>query len=296
MKPQTEQIVANLEGLTDGLYYSLVGDEPYVITTWEIEEKGEFSWENFLVDNKALTPFEPSDFLNKISQSQSQTVSEHYQNLIELLQANLSHLTIYGYGLPELPEDLFNGDLPIEDPIEDYNRQIPEIPVIIGSVAEGEWIGLVPRQCNGTCSSSQFIIPDMTSISASSAALVEQIESITSQIEHQSQYWRLQKLWKIVVTSSRNLLMEKLLDDADFLDIYELERFLRLDSKDEEELEDEDTQKEFQIRDFFQSPLLNSRVYNLDFNCGGENFTLHYVLGQTEDGDWMGLITDSFTF
>ncbi|NEO33691.1 MAG: hypothetical protein F6K36_25355 [Symploca sp. SIO3C6] len=292
MKPQTEQIVANLEDLTDDLYYSLVGDEPYVITTWEVEEKGEFSWENFLVDNKALTPFESSDFLNKISQSQSQTVSEHYQNLIELLQANLSNLAIYGYGFPELPEDLFGGDLPIYD----YDRQLPEIPVIIGSLAEGEWIGLVPKQCNGTDSSSQFIIPDMTSIAASSAALVEQIRSITSQIEHQSQYWKLQKLWEVVVTSSRNLLMEKLLDDAAFMDIYELERFLRFDMKDEEELEDEDTHKEFQIRDFFQSPLLNSRVYNLDFNCGGEHFTLHYVLGQTEDGDWMGLITDSYTF
>lgn len=292
MKPQTEQIVANLEGLTDGLCYSLVGDEPYVITTWEVEEKGEFSWENFLLDNKALTTFEPDKFIEKISQSQSKSVSEEYQKLIDLLQANVSSLQIYGYGFPELPEDLFSGALPIED----YDRQSPEIPVIIGSLPEEKWIGLVIRQCNKTCSSPQFIIPEAQSISASSAALVEQIKSATSQINHQSKYWQLDKNWEVVVTYSRNELMEKLLDDAEFMDIYELEQFLRFDSKEEEELEDEDTQKEFQIRDLFHSQLVNSKVYNLDFNCGGEHFILHYVLGQTQNGDWMGLITDSYTF
>ena len=114
MKPQTEQIVATLERLTDDLYYSLVGDEPYVIITWEVEEKGSFSLEKFLRDRQAITPFKPEDFLSQIRQNQSQTASEHYQNLIALLQANLSELTIYGYGFPELPEDLFGGNLPIE--------------------------------------------------------------------------------------------------------------------------------------------------------------------------------------
>jgi len=299
MKPQTQQIVANLAEITNDLYYSLVGDEPYVTICWEIEEKGEFSVENFLLDNQALTPFAPEDFLNQIQQTQSQPVIEHYQNLIALLQANLSELTIYSYGFPELPSDLFNGDLPIEA----SELQPLLIPMLIGLSPAGEWIGLAPKQKLGYKSSPRFAIGDLESVGESTTALVEQIQSLTCQIEHKlsTRSWKLKNSWEVVLTASRTSIIEKLLSQAGFISIEEINKFLRSIESELEEFEEEeelptDLQQKIELREYFQSQLLNSRVYNLDYNISGESFTIHYALGQNEDGDWMGVVTDSFTF
>ncbi|NES86388.1 MAG: hypothetical protein F6K10_36275 [Moorea sp. SIO2B7] len=299
MKPQTEEIVAALEELTEDLYYSLVGDEPYVIFTWEIEEKGSFSLENFLLAQKALTPFESEDFISEISQSQSQSVKEHYQNLITLLQANLSELKIYGYGFPELPSDLFNGDLPIEeDELETLG-----IPIIIGLLPEGEWIGLAPGQNGKYNSSPSCILANLESVSENTSALLEQIKSITSKIDHKmkSSDWGNINIWRVVITSTPNEVIEKLLSNTEFLHITEIEQFFsnienQMEELDEDEEIPTDLEKTIQLKDYFQSELRNYKVYNLDYMITRESFTIHYVLGQTQDGDWMGLVTDSFTF
>ena len=299
MKPQTQQIIGTLVEITNDLYYSLVGDEPYVTVSWELEEKGEFSVENFLLDNQALTPFTPEDFLHQIQQTQAQPVVEHYQNLLTLLQANLSELTIYSYGFPELSEDLFNGDLPINT-----DELAPLlIPLLIGLSPAGEWIGLAPQQKRGCSSSPRFAIPDLESVGETTTALVEQIQSLTSQIEHKlsTRSWKLKKSWQVVLTTNRTSIIEKLLSQAGFLSIEEINNFLRSIEDEIEEFEEDeelptDLQQKIDLREYFQSQLLNSRVYNLDYNISDESFTIHYALGQTEDGDWMGVVTDSFTF
>ncbi|NEP59365.1 MAG: hypothetical protein F6K31_20505 [Symploca sp. SIO2G7] len=299
MKLQTQQIVTTLTEITNDLYYSLVGDEPYVTVFWEVEEKGEFSVENFLLDNCALTSLEPEDFLHQIQQTQSQPVVEHYQNLLTLLQANLSELTIYSYGFPELPEDLFNGDLPI-----DTSELAPLlIPLFIGLSPAGEWIGLAPQQKLGYQSSPRFVIPDLESVGETTTALVEQIKSLTSQIDHKlsTKQWKLKNAWEVVLTASRTSITEKLLSQAGFLSIEEINEFLDSIESELEECEEEeelpaDLQQKIELREYFQSQLLYSRAYNLDYNISDESFTIHYALGQTEDGDWMGVVTDSFTF
>ena len=299
MKPQTQQLVATLTEITNDLYYSLVGDEPYVTVSWEVEEKGEFSLENFLLDKQALTPFEPEDFLHQIQQTQSKSVVEHYQNLIALLQANLSELTIYSYGFPELPEDLFNGELPIDaDELEPLL-----IPLLIGLSSEGAWIGLAPQQKLGYKSSPKFAIPDLESLGETTTKLVEQIKSLTAQIEYQlsTKEWKLKSSWEVVTTNSRTSIIEKLLSQAGFLSIQEINEFLSSIETELEECEEDeeiptDLQQKIDLREYFQSQLLDSRVYNLNYNISDESFTIHYALGQTQDGDWMGVVTDSFTF
>ncbi len=54
MHIELEKLVASLEPLIDGLYYSLVGDEPYEMVTWEAKTQGEFSLENCLKDIRGL--------------------------------------------------------------------------------------------------------------------------------------------------------------------------------------------------------------------------------------------------
>lgn len=299
MKRQIEQIVATLETLTEDLYFSLVGDEPYILTTWELEEKGEFSWEKFLIAQQALTPYNLNDFMTQMSLSQSPEAIEHYQNLIVLLPANLSELSIYGYSFPEIPEDLFGGDLPIpEDELDPFG-----IPVIIGLTTAGEWIGLVPKQCYGTESAAKFITPNLESIDNNTIELINKIESILTQVKHQlkSRDWKISEAWQIVITSSRQEIINKLLIEAGFLSIIEINQFFSRIEDEIEELEENeemppDLQKAIALRDYFQSQLLNARVYNLDYVISDESFAIHYVLGETKNGDWVGLITDSYTF
>ena len=299
MKRQIEQIVATLETLTEDIYFSLVGDEPYIVTTWEVEEKGEFSWEKFLIAQKALIPYDLNDFMTQMSLSQSSEAIEHYQNFIVLLQANLSELSIYGYSFPEIPEDLFGGDVPIsEDELDPFG-----IPLIVGLTTAGEWIGLVPKQSYRVESAPRFIIPNQESIDNNTIELVKEIESILTQIKHQlkSRAWKIAQNWQIVITSSRQEIINQLLIEAGFLSIIEIDQFFSRIEDEIEELENDeemptDLQKAIALRGYFQSQLLNARVYNLDYVISHESFSIHYVLGATKNGDWVGLVTDSYTF
>ena len=90
MKPEIEEIVATLEMLTDGLYYSLVGDEPYEIITWEIEENKEFTFENLLKSIDAIVPVSFDDFLENTEQTQPLSLVQQYRNLANLLQSHLA--------------------------------------------------------------------------------------------------------------------------------------------------------------------------------------------------------------
>lgn len=299
MKRQMEQIVTTLETLTEDIYFSLVGDEPYIVTTWEVEEKGEFSWEKFLIAHKALTSYELNDFMRVMSLTQSPEVIEHYQNLIVLLQANLSQLSIYGYSFPEIPEDLFGGELPIPED----NRDPFGIPLIIGLTTAGEWIGLVPKQSYGFESAPRFIIPNLESVDNSTLKLINEIESTFSKVKHQlkSKDWKISNVWQIIITSERHELINKLLMEARFLSIIEINQFFsrieeEIDELDEDEEMPADLQKTIALRDYFQSQLLNAKVYNQDYVISDESFTIHYIFGETKNGDWVGLVTDSYTF
>lgn len=299
MKPQTSHCINNLEGLTEDLYYSLVGDEPYVVFSWEVEAKGQFSWENFLIDNQALTPLNPEEFLNHIGQTQSRSVKESYQNLLTLLQDNLSELTIYGYGFPQLSEDLFDGN----GPIDESELDTIGVPVFIGLSAEGNWIGLAPQQTSGSPSSPELIVPNLASVGEVTTNLVEKIKSITAQITYTTscKSWKINPVWEIAITANRDSIMEKTLLEAKFLSISAVNNHFwhideKIDEMEEDELMDEDLEKEIGLKDYFQSQLSHGKIYNLDYVIGGEFFAIHYILGQTNDGDWVGVITDSFTF
>jgi len=294
MKPETERIAAALTSLTEDLYYSLVGDEPYVVVVWDSEEKGEWTLLNFLRDRQALTLFEPEAFLNQIRQIQTQAVSQQYQALVKLLQENVSELRIYGYGFPKLPEDLFGGELPIAE--EERDRL--GVPLLIGELVTGEWIGLAPKQERGADSSLKLGLANRESI-----ALVEQVQSLTGAIAHQmkSRSWRLSESWVVVATGDRHSVIERLLVAAKFLSIDEINTFFRSVEAELEEFEEgeelpEDLQKSIALRDYFQSQLQQSQTYNLDYIIGGERFSVHYLLGKTSTGDWAGVVTDSFTF
>ncbi len=290
MKSETEQLIATLEILTDGIYYSLVGDEPYEIVTWETEERGEFTFERFLNNIKSLTLVSTDDFLKTIEQMQPLSLIQEYTNLLHLLQSNLFDFQIYSYCFPYLPRCLYGSSVTLFN--ENQTQDVKGVPVIIGLTSTGEWIGLAPKQYNTTRSSPQFNIPEIT-VSETMTALIKQLKEITNSLVYPIREYELTKAnpkWAIAVTNSRETVIEKILDEAQFIDVREVNTFLRINNGDYEIADGE-----LRLNQFFNSELTDARVYNLDFIIGGEHLTVHYVLGKTSSDDWIGVVTDSFT-
>lgn len=298
MNTKTEQVITDLESLTQDLYYSLVGDEPYVVVDWQTEEKGEFALEKFLVNQKALTLFASEEFIELVNQSQSSNTAEIYQKLLELFRDNLTELQIYGYGFPELSDDLFGGSLPIEEEELDALG----FPFFIGLSDQGEWIGIAPQQSYGYESSTEIFIPELESVGEKTATIIREIAALMGNMEHKmkSDQWNFNNHWQIIVTDKRESVITELMLATNFLTIREVDDFFRLeeqlDELEEDEEVPEDIQKIVAVQDIFQSQLSNSQVYNLDFVISRESFTVHYILGETQAGDWVGLMTDSYTF
>ncbi|MEM1170095.1 MAG: nuclease A inhibitor family protein [Cyanobacteria bacterium P01_H01_bin.35] len=337
MKPHNEQLITTLKALIEGQVYSLVGDAPYEIVSWEVEEKGPFSLENFLVDNQGLIPFESEYFFNRLRQSQTQEAIAHYQTLLSLLQTHLSELKIYGYRLIQLPTELKEGF-----PVEGGWFGTLGIPMFVGLSSGGEWIGLTLKQGGGFELSPNFAIADLEAVSESTAQLVEEIRAIVGEIEHKTKAGEelsMETNWEVVVTATRQELMQKLLEQTGFLDVAEVNDFIRVSddygteieeyyqtiaeleagienlkqqgdsateeleekqqelTEQKEGLEELKTERNFELelREFFASQLLNSRNYNLNFCLSGEWCTVHYALGQTQQEDWIGVVTTSFT-
>ncbi|MGK7904669.1 MAG: hypothetical protein AB4352_25340 [Hormoscilla sp.] len=235
MKAETEEIVAALSELTKDEYYSLVGDAPYEIVVWEVDEKGPFTWENFLVDNQGLIPLQPADFLDRMGETQPETAIGPYENLLSLLQDK--DLTIYGYRLVKLPGELQEGF-----PVESGWFGSLGIPMLICSSSSGEWIGLGLKQQFNFSESPVCVMPDRSSVSASTAQLVEQIQAIASQMEQKTKASENRLYvgndWEIVVTDSREEVVQELLEKTGFLDINKIEDFMRVTDDYGRELEE----------------------------------------------------------
>ncbi|MEM1170096.1 MAG: hypothetical protein AAGJ08_13715 [Cyanobacteria bacterium P01_H01_bin.35] len=336
MKPHNEQLITTLKALIEGqVCWRGVCNAPYEVVCWEVEEKGP-SLENFLVDNQGLISFESDYFFDRLRHSQTEEAIAHYQTLLSLLQTHLSELKIYGYRLLQLPAELKEGF-----PIEGGWFGTLGIPMFVGLSTGGEWIGLTLEQSNGIGWSPTFASVDLESVSESTAQLVEEIRAIVSQIEHEikeaEEELSIETDWGVVVTATRQELMQKLLEQTGFLDVAEINDFFEVSDEIEEyyqkiaeleaeienlkqqgnsateELEEKQQELteqkeglaelktevsfELELRDFFASQLLNSRNYNLDFcvGDGGESCTVHYALGQTQENDWIGVVTTSYT-
>lgn len=289
MKPETEQIVATLEILTDGLYCSCVGDEPYGIMAWEVEEKGEFNFFNFLLDVQALTLLSADEFSDRLGQVKDKKTIQEYRELVNLLEANLSQLQIYSYQAPYLSEEHTNFYGPPNE---------IELPVvIIGLTPDKEWLALAPTLFfHGKLTPVQFAIPTQEPTEAT-ANLIESIQIITGDLvrtERGEKILERDLMWQIAVTASPSSGIEKNLDVAGYIDIFEIDYFWDLEAPEGTEKYYDWKIQEFKLKQFFKKALIESRVYTFYFHRG--EYQAHYVLGKNNNGDWMGVFSDTYSW
>ncbi len=287
MKPETEQIVATLEILTDGLYCSCVGDEPYGIMAWEVEEKGEFSFLNFFMDVEALTLLSADEFSDRLQQLQHQETIKEYRELIKLLEANLSQLQIYSYQAPYLSEKHTN-----------FSCRPDEIElIVIGSTPDEEWIALAPWLFIETKPTPlQFTIPSKKPTKAT-ANLIEEIKIITGDLVRKNREEKIVKQyprWHIAVAYNASNALEKVLNLGGYISIYEIDYFWNVGHPSETKKYYDWRMQEFQLKQFVKQELIDARAYYLYFD-GGE-YQVHYVLGKNKNGDWFCVFTDTYSW
>lgn len=295
MKPETEQLFATLERLSAETCYSLVGDEPYKPFTWEIEEKGEFTVENLLKEAGNLQLLERDEFLGRLGNFQAENAKQTYRSLFDQLPTKLSELHYYNYEIsPALYEVLS------EVPEQDRTAGI-HVPVIVGRLQTGEWIGLTTKPCLSSDSDAALKLPDLTPTSEAAEAIA-QLQTITENLAHNANSdkngFRMcdlitnSPLWRVVCTNDRSTIIHKLLETAGFLESREINRFFRIDDEFED---DDELEEDKRLREFYNSQLSDSRSQEFTVRVGGEDYTVHYVIGQTPLGDWIGARTISFT-
>ncbi|MDY6804461.1 MAG: hypothetical protein SXA11_11735 [Cyanobacteriota bacterium] len=289
MKPETEQNLATIEILTDGLSCSSVGTEPYGILFWEVDEKGEFSFLKFLIEVKALTPLEVEEFLASLQRTRSKKTFRQYKELINLLESNLSQLQFYSYNAPYLSKQHTNFYAPYEN---------IEFPLIIGSTPQGEWLAIAPWLSSKTGSTPPHLAIPSLEPTATTANLIDRIETVTGNLARKTTRQELGEntnKWKVVVTSNPSNSLEKVLDNAGYINIDEIDRFWNVDLVEEAgNYFSIITLQELKIKEFFKQQLIYPRVYNLYF-YGGE-YQVHYVLGKNRKGDTFCLFTDTYSW
>ncbi len=191
-----------LTSLTHDMYYSLVGDEPYVPNSWNVKECGTFSFEKWLVDQKVLTAYKLLHFKSLIRSTQSAASYSGFTELLEVLNKNLADFHIYGYSLPDLPIALFNGDNPMD--VDEYPPF--GVPLFLGKMSDGQWLGLVLEQgySRNEVAFLETHFKNATSpkINPFLSALANSITQIDFDLKTPS--WKMKKTWQAVVTSSRS--------------------------------------------------------------------------------------------
>lgn len=286
MKPETEQIVATIEVLTDGLYCSCVGDELYGVMAWEVEEKGEFSFLRFFLEVQALTLLRADEFSDRVQQFQHQETIKEYRELIKFLEANLSELQFYSYQAPYLSEEHTNF----------YCRPEEIEFVIIGSTLDGEWLALVPTRLQTKPTPTRFTIPSQKPTEAT-AKSIEKIQYITGDLVRKNREGKIVKQyprWQIAVACNPSNAVEKVLDLAGYINIYEIDYFWDVGHPSETSEYYDWRMQEFQLKQFFKEELIDGRAYYLYFD-GGE-YQVHYVLGKNKNEDWFGVFTDTYSW
>ncbi len=301
MKPYNEELFANLKCLTQGLVFS--DDErgslnPFV---WDVSERGELTAEKLMLSNKiwgskSLKRLTFDVFLEKASED------KQTKALFKILQSHLTNIEIYQ---AYFPDDVFN--------------------VYIGKTRDEDWFGLCsPFESSGKDysggTSEKFIIKNIYPTQAT-LDLLKELQN--NHFYLTNQYAKYQRKWMRQYADTKDKLIEKLMDSVKFFTTQEYKSMLNVAAAYSSELRDvereveyretvyfdEETGIEYEIEmeppiefeyppgtdyreldDFLESTLTNLRVYTIGANS---NSDFHiYVLGNTQDGDWAGVLID----
>lgn len=263
MNSKTEQLLATLEVITEGLWYSSATDYPILPFVWEFAEMGEFNLLNFLISRNILQIGDWEDFCqawrraeksgkqSSLAQNLSTSATDRQQESIGSIEELRSHLTDL---------ELYN-----------FGNNCLANAIIVGKIPNDAWVGL-----SGTRSEIYTpIFGDILSFedgysTTKSELLQSQVQPFVRDMQLLSSI-RLRKQQEInwQVADSKAQVLTKLLNSCQYVQTY---KYFGLGYD--------------RLNRFMLSELKQLQSYVIG--------TSIYAVGQTPSGDWIGVGTGGY--
>lgn len=288
------KLLSTLREACQGLFYTYgsESDYPYQVFLWEVNQRGEFNLEKLFLAMGHLKGITLDDFytgdINTLEWFQilnyrgegsamlkgAQEVIQGFRTLMAQLEPYLTNWQVYR--LTSNTQDEIEIDL--------YTY------ILIGQTAVGDWLGLsteLSSEWQAVHLMGCSPIPlgrDLAIAKPENQAAIEVLESASSRIER---FENIDYLECFVgeIAEQRDLMLKKLFDRAGFIKIAELgEGFFGED--------DQDNNEEHNQNQNFAN-LVKSNLTNFQFYRFSQVIVHVYLVGQTEDGDWIIIHTQS---
>lgn len=297
MKPNTVELLAQLQQATEGLFYDSENDFPFKTFAIEVnpntDKNEEFQLEVFLEFVEVLQPASFIELLEYVSEKNNyvayknnsiislekythfedatdiaRKMGQDYQILISLLQFKLLNIKVFSVGRAPIAD---------EDWLEEEDTEI--FYMIVGETIDGNWLGLVPNIETQFSSNNSNIKPSQNSLAVSKATLElkSQFKSATVGLvfpyeTFSGSHVEIVDNFLFKTAKSKDALIQKLLTATGFVTVSDFQGF----------------GCEYLDR-LLRSHLTNLRKYVV----GGYSCFHIYTVGQTQDGEWIGVSTQA---
>ena len=284
MKPKTAELLAQLRELTQDFSFPISESDYWVKPfVWDIDHQGEFTLEKFL---RSETP-NFSYYRSQGQMMQSLSIEEFWQYCFYSAQQH-PELTQQYESFRELLQT-YTVELEAAK-IRTLNDPKDSFPILLGQTKSGEWIGISPEvyadfeQWGGgdTIIAGEPLLTPEPPQTELTKDLLNQLEPILPNLKLDAlPSWYFQEGFIVRVGSNREAMLTLLLDNLGFARTVPFCQFDYFDEYDE--IEEREIRQ--RLDQFLTSNLSNLRTYLLGI-CTCYHI---YTMGQTSDGDWVGV-------
>ncbi|MEH2088639.1 pentapeptide repeat-containing protein [Nostoc sp.] len=256
-------LLEQIRQASKGLYYGSEADYPYEVFLWEVANRGEFTLEGLLEVFGFLREIPCDDFRNGNFDNLQWLQSS--ANSSRLLPENKQVIQSFRTLLLQLEPFLTN--------LQVYRLAVPaqDLYIVIGNTPSEDWLGISTKVSSYLeqqhYSSQIFRFRDSAVAKLENQELIVTLENEIAEVSFASEYIK-NFVWEIA--EQKSALIHNVLDTVGIVTTNEVENPFA-----------SETQAEL-----VHSNLTNLRLYRL---TAGE--IEMYIIGQTENGDWIGLHT-----
>jgi Nuclease A inhibitor-like protein len=283
MKPQNTEIIAQLQLITEDVSFASENDYPFKVFVHEVDTQGELTLEKLLETNNHLSLVNKDDFLKTIREVIPENIQSYIQ-VIDLVESEAGKLEIY------------------QIQILDESGKYEAFNIFLIETFDGNWLGFSPQVDTEPSSrrSEKLPLEFDDNFGDSVISLKAKLETLLINLKFVVlEYYEPNKIkedWVLEIGKTKSEVITKLLDSLGFLKICNFKTFNSYLDFDEKDYADN---PEFlaeikQIHQQYQSldNLLTSKLTNLrEYILGGMAVYYLYNIGETQDGDFVGVST-----
>jgi Nuclease A inhibitor-like protein len=283
MKPQNTELITQLQLITEDVSFASENDYPFKVFVHEVDTQGELTLEKLLETNNHLSLVNRDDFLETIREVIPEDVQSYIQ-VIDLVESEAGKLEIY------------------QIKINDESGEYEAFYIFLIQSCDGNWLGFSakvdaePSSRRSEKLSLEFddvIGESIINFQAKLEPLLVNLKFVVLEYYEPNQ---IKEDWVLEIGKIKSEVFTKLLDSLGFLKICNFKTFSSYLDFDEKDYADN---PEFlaeikQIHQQYQSldSLLESKLMNLrEYVLGGMAVYYLYNIGETQDGDFVGVST-----